>query len=126
MIQRSRSDDFLPGYLEIPGGNVKADEHILMGAKRELFEETGILASDSFSYVGSFDAVSPDGKKVRQFIFLTKSFSNNIRLSQEHDRYVWLDFIELEKIPTNKILAKLKQTIIAAAKQIKSPTPALR
>ena len=42
ILQRSKTDDVLPEYWDIPGGTLEDGEDPLVGAMREVKEETGI------------------------------------------------------------------------------------
>jgi 8-oxo-dGTP diphosphatase len=93
VVVRSRSDEFLAGYAEIPGGGVEEDqgETILEALERETKEETGLDITSVIDYVGSFDYVSGSGKKTRQFNFLVETDSDKVILDpdMEHSDHVW-------------------------------------
>lgn len=122
LVKRSPYDDFLPGYIEIPGGNLKDDEGILQGMERELFEETNLEVAKICAYIGSFDAISPDGKKARQFNFLTELKNNHVKLSEEHSRYSWWDTKNLTPLKSMCMSESMRTTLKKAAEFLKSPT----
>jgi 8-oxo-dGTP diphosphatase len=119
LVERSPKDDFLPGYFEIPGGKLEKNEDIIQGVQRELREETGLKVKIVYDYAGSFDAVSPDGKKARQFNFLTKPTSNQVRLSKEHSRYIWWDIGDVELLSSLLMIKTVKVTLQKAVECIK-------
>ncbi|MFA6587965.1 MAG: NUDIX hydrolase [Patescibacteria group bacterium] len=121
LVERSSRDDFLPGYIEIPGGNLKADENILRGVERELFEETNLKVAKIHEYIGSFDAISPDGKKARQFNFLTELTNNHVQLSEEHSRYIWWDIEDLAQIDSMCMIGSMLKILQKAIEHLKKP-----
>lgn len=46
MLRRSKDKEYLPGIINGPGGKIERGEGILEAAKRELMEETGIIAKN--------------------------------------------------------------------------------
>jgi len=100
-----RSDlDYWQG---IAGGG--EDEEIpIESAKRELFEETGILGSVSFMQLDSISSLSvenvvgeflwgDDVYVIKEYCFGAQVFSKDIILSKEHSGYKWLSFEEAVK-----------------------------
>lgn len=123
LVYRSEKDDFLPGYVEIPGGKLETGEDIIVGMKRELHEETGLRIANLYDYVGFFDVVSPDGKSARQFNFLAKPANVVVRLSEEHSRYEWWNINELKRLSSMRMIDEMKHLLQKTAKRIKeSPT----
>lgn len=91
IVFRADSDDFLPGYAEIPGGGAEEDESLVDALHRETMEETGLQITEIIGYAGEFDYLSGSGKKTRQFNFLVTPANYNIELNPvEHVRYIWL------------------------------------
>ena len=123
LIQRSDQDDFLPGYFEIPGGKLDQGENILAGAKREFHEETGLEVLKMSDYIGSFDAISPDGKNVRQFNFLVEPVNNHVKLSSEHSKYIWWNINDENSLNSFRLIEAMKDVIQKAVTQIKKEAP---
>ncbi len=123
LVHRSEKDDFLPGYVEIPGGRLETGEDIIVGMRRELHEETGLQIANLYDYIGFFDVVSPDGKSARQFNFLAKPTNTGVRLSEEHSRYEWWNISELKRLSSMRMIDEMKRLLQKTAKRIKeSPT----
>ena len=91
LLQRTDDDDLFPGKWCLPGGHINKDEPMYDAAKRELEEETGILAKGLIK-VGTYDYEND---------FVTTLFlcdekrgsfkSKNIQLSvKEHQAAKWV------------------------------------
>jgi 8-oxo-dGTP diphosphatase len=123
LVRRSASDDFLPGYIEIPGGKLEKKEDILTGVCRELYEETGLKMKKIQDYVGFFNAVSPDGKSARQFNFLLESRNNEVVLSTEHSQYLWWnveDVKDLDLMPMIEPMKIMLRRVVGQIKELRS------
>lgn len=121
IVSRSSADEFLPGYLEIPGGGVDANETILEGLEREVLEETNLEIEKIVLYIGSFNAVSPNGQRVRQFNFLVEPTTDDVRLSEEHADHLWWD-IQRDDIDSMIMLDSMKEIVVRAVESIKGST----
>ena len=96
VVQRSKNDDFLPGVWEFPGGNIEDDELIYDALKRELFEEVGFLINDNnIRLVHYYDEIKEKKEKYHyielDFLIKVESKNINIKLSDEHDSYCWIN-----------------------------------
>ncbi|KOP70432.1 cytochrome C biogenesis protein CcdA [Bacillus sp. FJAT-21351] len=101
----NRSDfDYWQG---IAGGG-EGQETPIEAAKRELFEETGILGNVSFRQLDSIFSLSVEsvvGKflwgehiyVIKEYCFGAQVFAKDITLSKEHLHYKWLSFEEAVK-----------------------------
>lgn len=121
LIQRSEQDDFLPDYIEIPGGGLKNNEDVLTGMQRELYEETRLTAAQIFCYIGSFDAVSSGGKTVRQFNFLVEPENDKLQLSQEHSRHIWWNTDSVRELDSMRMIETMKAILRKAVAILKEP-----
>lgn len=125
LVRRSASDCFLPGYFEVPGGNLEKGEGILDGMERELREETGLQVKRVYAYLGFFDAMTPNGESVRQFNFLLQPKSGRIVLSHEHSRYVWWP-VNNTNVPDSMRMSEVMKDIVskAAGYEVREPQTA--
>lgn len=98
LLVRRSVDDFLGGYYELPGGGVEEGETIEQAAKREVKEETGLIASKVITTFKGFDYATNKKPRVRQVNLLIKTKSYNVHLSSEHDDYLWAKQNDIEKI----------------------------
>ncbi|TSC94808.1 MAG: ADP-ribose pyrophosphatase [Parcubacteria group bacterium Licking1014_1] len=93
--------EFMGGLIELPSGTPDAGEDLLHALAREVKEETNLVVTVVIVYLGLFDYVSSSGKKTRQFNFLVKTGSGDIKLNPtEHCNYYLLN-------PSDKEFSKL-------------------
>ncbi|MER7757933.1 NUDIX hydrolase [Kitasatospora sp. NPDC097643] len=94
LLLRRRADDVLPGLWDYPAGGLEPGEDPLIGAVRELYEETGLRRSDldtDLAYVRALDFVNTRGRRTRQFVFTaTVPAGTQVRLA-EHDAATWAE-----------------------------------
>lgn len=102
ILLQLRSDNHCWGYA---GGSVELDEKVEDAAKRELFEETGLIAN-SLELFGVFSGIDthyvyPNGDEVSNvdIVYICKDYSGKLRCQEgEVDD---LKFFEIDKIPEN-------------------------
>jgi len=112
LLLKRRADDFMGGIYELPSGKVEAGESLEDALIREVFEETGLQISTIIGEMGTFDYLSKDGKKSRQFNHLLTVHIAPIRLT-EHEDFVWADFKSLDTYNiTDSTLSILEQAHI--------------
>lgn len=92
ILQRSKKNDVLPEYWDIPGGTLEDGEDPAVGAIRETKEETGIDISNPRLF---FHKSNIDTGKNKQFIILIfkarYQFPKGITLNpEEHQAYAWI------------------------------------
>ena len=102
ILLQKRSDNHCWGYA---GGSVELDEVVEDAAKRELFEETGLVAEE-LELFGVFSGknmhyVYPNGDEVSNvdIVYLCKKFSGELKCQQ--DEVDDLCFFALDEIPEN-------------------------
>ena len=117
ILLQLRSDNHCWGYA---GGSVELDEDVEEAAKRELFEETGLVAKE-LTLFGVFSGkdthyVYPNGDEVSNvdIVYICKDYSGDL-LCQEGEVDA-LKFFPIDQIPDNiskPIEKQLKQYIAA-------------
>ncbi|MFH0955397.1 MAG: NUDIX domain-containing protein [Candidatus Micrarchaeota archaeon] len=97
VIKRSDYTSQCPGIWELPGGQIETSESIMEGLQRETLEETALeITVEEPLSVRRFQRV--DGSWVDMTIFIcTAEKKDGIKLSREHDAYLWLDIAKAKK-----------------------------
>ena len=89
IVQRA-AKDYVPNLWEIPGGSCDADESIIAGTVRELWEESGLVATEVLRQVGEGDEWSKEEKVFRKFSFEVEVEGTEVRLDEEeHQAFFW-------------------------------------
>lgn len=88
-----------PGAWDIPGGRLEQGEDPFTGLQRETKEETG-LDIEIIKPLDIHYFVRDDGQQITLLIFLCSLRSHDVKLSQEHTEYKWVDLKEpIEQFP---------------------------
>ena len=131
LVQRADHDSS-PGYWEVPGGAVDADDvTILHGAARELREETGLIAQKINHIVVSDYEQNPHGLivfsnsrrtlRIGRFIFQVEVQDySDVKLDpNEHQNFAWASQDEINDAGTSesklqKMYPSMRKEILAA------------
>jgi 8-oxo-dGTP pyrophosphatase MutT (NUDIX family) len=90
IVQRSATD-YVPNLWEIPGGCCDPDESILAGAVRELWEESGLIATEVVRQVGGSYEWVEEGTVWCKFNFEVKVEGAEVILDEEeHQAFYWV------------------------------------
>ena len=98
LLVRRSIDDFLGGYYELPGGGVDEGETIEQAVMREVKEETGLVSSKVITTFKGFDYTTFKKPKVRQINLLIEVKPGKVKLSTEHDAFLWAKSDDLDNI----------------------------
>ena len=110
---KSNGDD---GHWDFPKGHVEGNETELETAKRELIEETGIAEFrifNGFRHRIEYN-FSKDNRIVSKEVifFLAESNIKYVKLSSEHQNFIWLNFnlaySKLTYVNAKEVLAAVK------------------
>lgn len=111
ILQRSKTEEVLPEYWDIPGGTLEDGEDPAVGAIRETKEEAGI---DIVNPKLFFHRSKVDFKKNKQFvalIFWAKCSNPEVILNlKDHQAFAWIQSSEIGKYKT---VEYLKDCLIA-------------
>ena len=90
IVQRSATD-YVPNLWEIPGGSCDPDESILAGAVRELWEESGLIATEVLRQVGESTEWVEKGTVWCKFTFEVEVEGEEVILDEEeHQAFHWV------------------------------------
>ncbi len=96
LVKRAANDTHKPGVWEIPGGRLEEGEDPFEGVKRDTKEETGIEIEPLYCLnVQHF--TRQDGQTITMMIFLCRTMSREVRLSEEHSEYRWTEMRDVKK-----------------------------
>ena len=112
ILLQLRTDNHCWSY---PGGSVELDEEVEEAAKRELLEETGLIAHE-LELFGIFSGkdthyIYPNGDEVSNIdiVYLCRNYSGTIQCQEEE--VMELRFFSIEEIPEN-LSANVKKAIL--------------
>ena len=114
LARRSTTKDHAPGQWEAISGRVEANETLLEAARREAFEETGLVVEvlgqlDSFTFRRGADTQDTFG-----ITFHCRAPEGPERLSEEHDQFAW---VTLEQAQAYRLPAGLLRCIAVVLKE---------
>lgn len=101
-VRRSDVDDHKPGVWEMPGGGVDQEESPQEALKREILEETGLIVTVGKPF-NVFSFKKDTGEFKVGITFVCEYVSGEVKISEEHSEYRWIEpkeFAELPSIPS--------------------------
>ena len=99
---KSRTD---PEKWELPGGKVEKGEFFTDALVREIKEETNLECE-----VGDFAEAIQNNyphKKTVQLIMYLENVTGNVKISEEHTDWMWMDLDRIESLDISTSLSKL-------------------
>ena len=114
LIQHPAKSNGDEGHWDFPKGHVEGSETELETAKRELIEETGIVnfrLFDGFKHRIEYNFQKGNEIVPKEVIFfLAESNTKEVKLSSEHENFVWLN----SDLAFNKLTyANAKEVLVA-------------
>jgi ADP-ribose pyrophosphatase YjhB (NUDIX family) len=99
LLQRSKKDVF-PDVFELPGGALEPNETILVGARRELVEETGVRMERALRIDQGPDTTDSSGKRMRRFVVFALTNAQEPRLDpQSHGTFTFSSVEDVHELP---------------------------
>lgn len=92
------------GFYGVPGGHLEFGESLVAAAKRELLEETGLIAEDIEFVTVINQPRTASQQHYIQFVFICKKFHGQLQ-NLEHDKCEGWEWFDLEELPENIFLA---------------------
>jgi 8-oxo-dGTP diphosphatase len=96
VLRRSSSSKANAGKWDFPGGKIDPGESFEEGLIREVQEETGLSISLR-GVIGAGESESPSAR-IAYLMMKAIPASGEVRLSDEHDEYLWVDCRELRTV----------------------------
>ena len=87
------------GTWEPPAGRLQPGESFEQGAVRELYEETGILASPQ-RIIATWVGETPGGRRLASVTYAGRTDGREVRLSEEHLDHRWVTLGEWMSLPS--------------------------
>jgi len=100
------------GRWHMPGGRLNAGEPFLEGLSREINEEAGLRVEVGEPlYIGEWFPIIKDVQnQIVAIFFSCKAITDEVRLSEEHDKFEWVDAESCKQFdimdPEDKVLEK--------------------
>jgi mutator protein MutT len=108
LIQRSKTDDWMPLHWSFPGGHIEIGETPYKAAKRELKEETSLDGKVTYAGIRK----TRNGK---MYIYHCDDWSGDVKLNYEHSDHMWIEYSKLDDLNNKTPFVK---EIIATALEI--------
>ena len=121
LLKRSRKELFNKNKWDLPGGHIEEGETIEESLEREVMHETGLRIEvgpllQFTEFEKSHKAFKQEKRGLR---FIALSESEDVKLSKEHSKFVWLTFEEaIKKLSDEGFEKEKKEVLILAKKRI--------
>ncbi len=113
LVRRGRAPSL--GLYAFPGGRVEAGETIEEAARRELLEETGLMAGELSPYREYLIAREPQGKPVdfRLQVFTGLYRGGEAKAGDDADEAGWYTLADMENLPVIGSVLEVARELLA-------------
>lgn len=100
ILQRGTKEKIYPNIWQIVTGKIKKNENAIQTAIRELKEETFLnpISLWKINYINSFYDEKNDEINLNPMFAVETDFSSKIKISNEHQKYIWCMFKKCQKL----------------------------
>ena len=119
VIRRAAHRSVYPNLWDIPGGTLEDGEDPMVGAKREISEETSLVVEDLslFSHTSNID--EEKDKQFVRLLFIAQYPGGEIQVSPaEHQDYRWIKPNEINSIETVYYLPDMFKLLSSKSHQL--------
>ncbi|MDP2736244.1 MAG: NUDIX domain-containing protein [bacterium] len=96
IVKRSDSDDHKPGVWETVGGGIEEGVSPKIALEREILEEAGLEVKINEPF-NVFNFIKDNGEKKVGITFICDYISGEVKLSEEHSDFKWIDPFDFKK-----------------------------
>lgn len=98
VLHRSRTDGYMPGFWDIPGGTIEFGEDIIKALAREIKEETGLKVKIG-KIISAYGYMSGEVRHQFQLTYECKYISGQIDLEVDsRDEFRWVTTHEMKNL----------------------------
>jgi 8-oxo-dGTP diphosphatase len=111
VLHRSRTDGYMAGFWDIPGGTIEFGEDIKEALIREIKEETGLEVKIG-KILGAYGYQSGEDRHQFQLTYECEFVSGEIELEVEsHDEFRWVTIIQMKSLKKIAFLKDLYKSL---------------
>ena len=111
VTKRSKSNDYMLGVWDIPGGSLGFGEGIIMALKREVLEEAGLKIKPG-KILFAYGYLSNCSRHQFQLVYECEYLSGDATLNpKEHSEYRWIKLAEMKNLKKIAFLKELYEEI---------------
>lgn len=97
-LTRSDTHPTLAGYYDLPGGMIEPGEEPGVGVRREVREETGIVADSADVLYATTMMIGKQSHPTLLYVIRIQAVSPDVELSREHSAFEWADLSKLAEV----------------------------
>lgn len=107
VTHRAKTDDYMPGYWDVPGGTIEFGEGIIDALKRELQEEIS-MEVEIGNVISVCGYLSDESRHQFQLVYACRYIAGIPKLDADcHDEFRWVTLTKMAKLKKIKFLKQL-------------------